>query len=508
MKTSTLGRRALLKVAGFGAAAAAFGACHDDDDNPTKIGEVLDASPSTWDELRRKLRGDLVLPGDARYDTVRRAHNTLFDTQLPAAVAECVAPSDVQACIEAARRNEVRVAARSGGHSFGGYSTAPGSLVVDLHRLSNVVIDSPDTVIVAAGAQLIDVYAKLAEAGRCLPSGSCATVGISGITLGGGLGALTRKYGLTCDALLSADIVLADGSRRTVSPRADEDLYWALRGGGGGNFGIVTSFTFRTQPAPPVLTVFGVSFPRGSAVDVLGAWQFWYAAVPKELWSNCIVSGGAGNPAGIYVGGCFVGSASDLAPHIDNLIQRAGVQPSSRSATEKGYMDTMMYFAGCPTLTVEQCHLRGESDAGGGQLDRATFVGSSRVIAQWADSQKVADVMRDQVTLNLLIDGLGGAVQNLAPHATAFPHRQALATVQVYRGATAENRAESEQAVAHVQSALVDAVGFGAYVNYIDPRMADWGQAYYGANLARLQQVAKVYDADKFFDFPQSIHRT
>ncbi|WP_394843567.1 FAD-binding oxidoreductase [Pendulispora brunnea] len=506
MKTSTLGRRALLKVAGFGAAAAAFGACHDDDEQPPQPGGTLDGSTTDWDELRRKLRGDLVLPGDARYDTVRRAYNTLFDTQLPAAVAECVAPSDVQACIEAARRNEVRVAARSGGHSYGGYSTAPGSLVVDLRRLSNVVIDSPETVIVGAGAQLIDIYAALAAAGRCLPSGSCSTVGISGITLGGGLGVLTRKYGLTCDALLSADIVLDDGSRRTVSARADEDLYWALRGGGGGNFGIVTSFTFRTQPAPQVLTVFELPFPRGSAVEVLGAWQSWYADVPNELWSNCVVSGGSGNPAGIFVGGCFVGNSADLTPHLDALIQRAGVQPSSRSVTEKGYMDTMLYFAGCRNLTVEQCHLRGESDAGGGQLDRATFVGSSRV-TRGVNAQKVADLMRDQVTLNLLIDGLGGAVGNIPSHATAFPHRQALATIQIYRGASAENRTESEQAVAHVQSALVDIAGFGAYVNYIDPRMADWGPAYYGPNLARLQQVARVYDPDKFFDFPQSIHK-
>ena len=418
-----------------------------------------------------------------------------------------MAPSDVQACIEAARRNGARVAARSGGHSYGGYSTADGTLVVDLRRLSNVVIDSPDTVIVGAGAQLIDVYAALAAAGRCLPSGSCPTVGISGITLGGGMGVLTRKYGLTCDSLLSANVVLADSTLRTVSHRADEGLYWALRGGGGGNFGITTSFTFRTQPAPDVLTVFGLSFPAGSAPDVLGAWQPWQENRPKELWSNCVVSGGSGKPPGIFVGGCFVGGSSALSPHLDELVQNAGVQPSSRTATEKGYMDAMMYFAGCTTGTVEQCHLRGESDAGAGQLDRATFVGSSRMMMHFADTQQIADLMRDQVTLNLLIDGLGGAVYDLGPDETAFPHRRALASIQVYRGATPENRTESEQAVAHVQSTLADLVGYSAYVNYIDPRMADWGSAYYGTNLARLQQVIKVYDPDKFFDFPQSIHR-
>lgn len=148
------------------------------------------------------------------------------------------------------------------------------------------------TPLVVQPARPTGVY-QAGRAGRCLPAGSCPTVGIAGLTLGGGIGVLARKYGMTCDHLVSARVVTAGGKLRTVSADSEPDLFWALRGGGGGNFGVVTSFTFRTDPAPPAVTVFSLHFPAGSANDVLDAWQRWLPEAPPELWANVVLSGGS-----------------------------------------------------------------------------------------------------------------------------------------------------------------------------------------------------------------------
>src|SRR5207247_6096094 len=152
-----------------------------------------------------------------------------------------------------ARRHALRIVARSGGHSYGGYSTTPG-VVVDVSRLKAVALDRHGRAVVGAGARLIDVYETLAQHGRTVPAGSCPSVGIAGLALGGGVGFAARKFGLTCDNLLQATIVTASGRALVCNAHEHADLYWALRGGGGGNFGIVTRLVFRTHPVANVAT--------------------------------------------------------------------------------------------------------------------------------------------------------------------------------------------------------------------------------------------------------------
>jgi FAD binding domain/Berberine and berberine like len=487
-------RRGFLRLAGLGAVVGAAAACT----TPGTPGPVPGGGSSTatpppttarpsgppdWAGLRSKLAGELVLPGDGGYDAARAPFNALYADRRPAAVARCASPSDVQACVETARNSGIAIAARSGGHSYAGYSTPENGLVVDLSRMSGVDVKADGTAVVQSGTRLIDVYTALAAQGRALPAGSCPTVGIAGLTLGGGQGVLTRLHGLTCDKLRSADVVLADS---TAAP-ADGELLWSLRGGGGGNLAIVTAFTFDTVPAPDT-TVFALRFPAGSVPAVLGAWQEWIAAAPDELWSNCVIS--AGSPPGCRVGGCFVGPGSALNPLVDDLVKRAGVAPSSRAVTGKGYLDAMRYFAGCSTKSVDQCRAAALT----------AFVGSSRMLeAPLRDPGAVAALVDGRTGIDLLFDSLGGAVGRVAPDATAYPHRGAIATIQVYasgsdRGPTAE-----------VQSGLAAIAGHGAYVNYIDPGQADWAQAYYGANLARLRAAAKRYDPDGVFRFAQGL---
>ncbi|GAA4540610.1 FAD-binding oxidoreductase [Amycolatopsis samaneae] len=430
--------------------------------------------------MRGKLSGGLVLPGDGGFDTAKRGYNPLFDGHTPAAVVKCVSAEDVQACVTAAARR-LPIAARGGGHSYAGYSVPDRGLVLDLGKMSTVDVQG-DRVVVGAGARLKDVYAALGRAGRSLPAGSCPSVGIAGLTLGGGIGVLTRKYGLTCDHLESARIVTADGKLRTASAQSEQDLFWALRGGGGGNFGVVTSFTFRTDPAPSV-TTFSLKFPSGAADDVLNAWQSWVSAAPRELWSTLTISGGS--PVQCRVGGCYVGGSAALAPLLNDLVSRSGATPTSRSARGMGYAAAMDYFSGSE--------------------DRESFVASSRIITEPVDGGKITELASGRSGTDLLIDSLGGAVSDVAPTETAFWHRKAIASVQVYARATAGNRDAVTRSVGEVVAGLATAGARGGYVNYIDPDLPDWATAYYGDNAARLKQVAKTYDPDGVFRFAQGV---
>ena len=506
----TISRRTFFSVLGAGATVGLAAACSGDPAaGPTSTSPVAGSTtsappPSTpsgppdWAALRARVSGGLLLPGDSGYDVAKRGFNPLFDGHKPAAVAKCAKPEDVQACIEAARGRGVPIAARSGGHSYVGYSTPDGGLVVDLRGMSGVQVQPDGSAVVGAGARLIDVYAGLADSGRLLPAGSCPTVGIGGLTLGGGIGVLSRKYGLTCDRLTSAQVVTADGRLITASEESEPDLFWALRGGGGGNFGIVTSFTFRTEAAPQ-LTVFQLRFAGGATADVLGGWQEWLPGAPAEVWSNCVISGGA-TPTS-RIGGCFVGSPGGLNPLLDRLIGKIGSQPSSRSVQAKGFLDAMKYMAGCSSRSTTQCH----PDFEGGQLQREAFVASSRILDGPADPAAVVKLMAGRSGMDLLLDSLGGEVSTVESSATAFPHRTALASAQIYVGTSSSEQQRSTTSLAEVRDGLGAIAGPHGYVNYIDPDLKDWGSAYYGANLGRLKDVAKHYDPDGVFAFAQSV---
>ncbi|MFF7244604.1 FAD-binding oxidoreductase [Embleya sp. NPDC008237] len=510
----TIDRRAFLTALGVGGAMAVTGAAaagttrgagpvfggRPVPGDPGRRVSVAVVEPPDWSALKARLDGRLLLPQDQGYGVARLGYNELYDDQLPAAVARCTSAADVQSCLDAARGHGVPITARSGGHSYLGYSVPDGGLVMDLRPMAQVRVQPDGTVQVGAGARLIEVYAALAQAGRLMPAGSCPTVGVGGLALGGGIGVLTRKYGLTCDRLVSAEVVTADARVLTASECSEPDLYWALRGGGGGNFGVVTRFTFSTEPAP-ALTVFSLRFPAAATASVIGAWQQWIADAPPELWSNCVVSGGT--PPTCRVGGCHVGTADGLNPLLDRLIAAASTQPTSRSVQAKSYLDAMKYMAGCANDTIAQCHPTFE----GGRLPRSSFVAVSRVLPAPLDAQRMVQLMAGRTGMDLLLDSMGGAVARLAPDATAFPHRSALATAQIYASTTPAGQAEATAAVDAVRDGLEALGATGAYVNYIDANLPDWGTAYYGGNLTRLKAVSQQYDPDEVFSFPQSVAR-
>lgn len=465
-------------------------------------------APPDWSALGRALKGTLVRPTDPDYDRVHVLYNTRFDAVRPRAVARCTSSADVRECVLFARRSGVPLALRSGGHSYGGYSTGRG-LVLDTRPMNTVDVGARD-VRIGAGAQLIDVYAALAAHGVGVAAGSCPSVGITGLTLAGGLGVLTRAWGLTIDSLIAAEIVTADGAVRTCDERREADLFWALRGGGGGSFGVVTSLTLRTRPIARMALGF-LRWDAAHARDVLRAWQEWIAAGPDELWSNVHLN--ASTTAEVGVHATLLGEQARLATALDALTRAVGAAPTYREVGVLPYPDAMILEAGCVGRTVEQCHLK--ADTAEGALDRETYAATS-VVAEQALSDASLDALlavlkhpASDAPRAVIIDALGGAVAKVPPDATAFPHRRAFASIQILTSwDTATPAAVSDPARAWLRSyagALRSTVGGAAYVGYIDPGLADWHAAYWGANYARLQQVKAAYDPDNVFTFAQAI---
>jgi FAD/FMN-containing dehydrogenase len=233
------------------------------------------------DEFRAAFRGELIEPGDAGYDDARAVYNGMIDRH-PRLIARCVDTADVIAAVNLARESGTLLAVRGGGHNAGGLGVWDDALVVDLSAMRSVHVDPAEaTVRVEGGATWGDVDHATHPFGLAVPSGFISTTGVGGLTLGGGLGYLTRQYGFTVDSLLSADLVLADGSFVTASNDEHPDLFWAIRGGGG-NFGAVTSFQFRGRP---VRNVVGgpTLFPLDRAAEILRFWDRFIAEAPEDI---------------------------------------------------------------------------------------------------------------------------------------------------------------------------------------------------------------------------------
>ncbi|WHT16211.1 FAD-binding oxidoreductase [Crossiella sp. CA-258035] len=438
-----------------------------------------------------------IRPGDAGYAEAKLGYFPIYDHQRPSAIAKVTSVADVQRCVETARQTGSRIAARCGGHSYPGYSTADGAIVVDVRGLNRIQLHPDGTVDVDAGVLLMDLYLALAAAGRMLPAGTCPTVGIAGLTLGGGIGMTGRQFGLTCDRLTKLEIVTPDGVHRTVSPAQHPDLFWALRGGGGGNFGIVTRFTFRTEPARE-LTTFSLKFAPAALPALLHAWPQWQASAPWAMTTSFGVSGGpASSPS---LNGCFVGSPQECKPLVDDLIRRIGSPPTSRRETPKTYLAAMEEYAWCST--ADNSCKPGWGGGTGGQK-RGEYVATSRMLFRpVADPEALAAVFRNTPNSYNMIDSVGGAIAK-GP-ASAYPHRQAIASIQVECFLT-DGEAAARRAMGAARDELGRMYGEHGYVNYLDPRMPNWQRAYYGGNLSRLQSVARRYDPDRVFAFPQGL---
>ncbi len=484
--------------------------------NPTAAAAADPPTAADWRGLRAQLSGSLVLPSDPGYRTARELFDPEFDRIRPQAVAYCRAAADLQRGIAFARAHGLPLALRSGGHSYAGYSTTTG-LVLDVSMMNQVTPDpATETATVGAGTLQVDLYAKLASAGRFVPGASCATVGIGGLAQGGGIGVLDRQFGLTLDNVASLQIVTADGELRRCDATHNADLFWACRGGGGGNFGAVTSFAFHTHPIAE-LSMCYLTWDWGAASQVLPAWLSWAPQAPDALWSNCVLAGGSayGSPS-LAISGVYVGTEKALSTLLSPFERAVGAAPASRSVWRSGFLDAMLSEAGCHGLSVRQCHQRGQGQ--GGILPRQAFAAKSDFLAAPLGARGVAALLDGMEAHGrtyglpggaVIMDASGGVVNRVAADATAYVHRNDLCSVQYFTAWVKDASAATVRAnrawLTAIHTAMRPYVSGYAYQNYIDPELADWQHAYYGANIARLVAVKRKYDPDNVFRFAQSI---
>ena len=454
-------------------------------------------------ELRRAVRGPVSTPGGS----ARLLYNERYDGIKPLAVLVAADAGDVQEAVRWAARHDVPISARSGGHGYAGYASVRGGLVVDLRRLDGISVNrGAGRATIGPGTQLIDVYGRLARAGATIPAGSCPSVAVGGHALGGGMGLAGRRFGLTCDNVTALRIVTADGRLLRCDADTNSDLYWACRGGGGGNFGIVTSFQLRTHAAGNASWFF-VRWPWASAGAALAAWQALAPDTTSRLTSILSLSTGGGGPTVTALGQYF-GSEAELRRLVRPLTAVGGAQLSSGTS---GYFALQKRWAGCADRSTAACHTAGT--APGGRLPRARFAAKSDYVAAPLSSAGRAafvDAIERRQRQGggsgaLLLDAYGGAINRVAADATAFVHRDVMFGIQelAYFGSGGRSAAQSWLQSTH--RALAPFTTGAGYQNYIDPTLANWREAYYGANYARLVEVKRRYDPDRVFSFAQAI---
>ncbi|MGV9317165.1 FAD-binding oxidoreductase [Streptomyces sp. NPDC003691] len=470
-----------------------------------------------WGTLGSLIRGDLVLPGAGAYDTARQLQLAEYDTVRPGAIAYCAAESDVRACLAFAREHGVHAVARSGGHSFAGWSTTPG-LVVDLSRMDHVVATGP-TVRIGPGAQSVDVVDALAPHGLQVATGICPSVCAGGYLSGGGNGWQARKYGVASDRLVSARVVLADGRAVRCSAEEEPELFWALRGGGGGNFGVVTDFEVRPTQVP-LMTNFTVMWGWDQALDVLTQWPRWIAAAPREICAEVGVFLPDADPSAVpmvMMIGAYLGPRAEAEKALSGLFAAPGAAPQLPGVQDElPYADAMMQLFRTEGMSPRQRRRVGDNPEA--QLPRQGFIrerhrllGAPLPDTALADALAAFDADRRAGELRYFAyHALGGAINDLAPDATAYVHRDTELLAKFALSGDHPPAGEEAEAAARAWVDrgfdIIDPHSNGhCYVNTPDPDLADWRHAYHGTNYARLTEVKKAYDPDNQFRFPQSI---
>jgi FAD/FMN-containing dehydrogenase len=437
-----------------------------------------DPQPSGWNDLSAAIGGRVLTAGDdAQFGAAKQVFNTNYNGSTPAAVVVPTSAADVGKAMTFAAAHNLKVAPRSGGHSYVGASTANGTMVLDLRELpGDITYDQASgSVTVTPATSAYAVHQALAGPGRGIPTGTCPSVGIAGLALGGGLGADSRHAGLTCDALRSATVVLPGGKAVTASATNNPDLFWALRGGGGGNFGVVTSLTFATFPTGE-LDVVNLTFPPESVAQVLLGWQRWLQAADRRAWALAdIATGPPGGPPRILAT-CPVGSGNNVA---EAIVSAVGMQPTGTEQHTFNRMDLVDHLA-----------------VGNLNPSPLGYVGGSDVLATItpAATQGIAKAFdafpRDAGRAMVIMHDLGGALASVAPEASAFPWRRQSALIQWY----VETSGPPSGAVNWLNTAhqAVQAASVGGYVNYIEANQP--AARYFGPNLSRLTAVRQKYD--------------
>jgi FAD/FMN-containing dehydrogenase len=439
-----------------------------------------------------ELTGRVVRPSDVDYSTARANHNHRLDFR-PAAIVFAANANDVSNAVLYANAHHLPLSVRGGvGHDYEGFSLNDGGIVVDLRAMQGVTFDAVTArATVGPGTDLGTVYESLGAHGHTLPGGTCRSVGIAGITTGGGFGILSRTHGMLCDRL--ERVVLIDARGRVRDSATDPfgaDLLWASRGGGGGNYGIVTSLEFAAVPAPDrmVTTTYSWEWTFANVREVTRRWLAWAPNAPRAIFSTLALtaaSSGFFNAIGISLG-----PRDDLEAEMSAAFDGSGVFDKQTGVAS--YLDTMRLF--------------GDSGSSATSFKAKSSFGREPLPARALDA--LASSLADGPGPNdaVIFDSFGGAIGDLAPDATAFVHRDARYIMQYMTFWDEDAQGAAKVAWLRALYAAVDPSTAGSsYRNYCDLDLVDWPTRYYGTNYARLQRIKRRFDPAERFRYPQSI---
>jgi len=453
---------------------------------------TVGAKPKPYADLAERLRGSLITPGDAGYEEGRKVFNGMIDRR-PAAIAQCTGAADVMDVIRYAREHDIPVSVRGGGHNVAGKAVKNGALLIDLGPMHGVRADPlAQRARAQAGARLGALDRETLAVGFVTPSGTVSDTGIAGLTLGGGFGWLQRKYGMTIDNLVSADVVTADGEFLIASETEHPDLFWALRGGGG-NFGVVTSFEYRTYEVEPTIGGLAV-YPGEKLKDLLNFYRDFTAGAPDSVMTMAgamLGIPGTSTEGGIaaWIGVCHSGDISEGERLLKPIKDFGTAVIDTIAPMPFGAIQTM-FDAGSPP--------------GMRHYWRSSFVRelSDDLIETMVES---APGLPPPGSI-MFLEHMGGAIGRVGPTDTAFSYRDAQHNVSIL--GTWLNADEDEANIAWTRSngdALKKFGTGGGYVNY----MADEGEAAvraaYEVNLERLIEVKRKYDPTNVFSANQNI---
>jgi FAD/FMN-containing dehydrogenase len=457
---------------------------------------------SEIEQLRVGMRGRLLKPGEPDYDKARVVFNGMFDRR-PALIARCRGVADVIDAVRFARRHYLLTAVRAGGHSVAGHSTCDSGLVIDVSNMNSVTVDRNRRIArVEGGAVWGDVDRETQAYGLATPGGIVSHTGVAGLTLNGGIGWLRNKYGLTCDNLVSAEVVTADGDVLSANPEENADLLWGLRGGGG-NFGIVTSFEFALHPVGPLVAAVFAFYPIAATRDILKRWREWVASAPDEASTEIVTwtaPAAASLPPAVHdqavviAAGVCAGDAREglrvlqpLRQFGEPLGEIAGAIPYRlvQSAFDASLPNNGKVFAYWKSLYL--------SDLTDGAID---------IMADRAQNRSSPSTM-------VFVQHLGGAVRRVLPNDTAVPTRHA-AYVMNFMGDWRDPR-ETPHHVAWVREAwkrLAPLSTGAVYLNYVGHEEKDADalvRSAFGSNFDRLADIKRKYDPTNFFRLNQNI---
>jgi FAD/FMN-containing dehydrogenase len=449
----------------------------------------LAALNAAVEAARGRFTGELLRPGDPTYDEARRVHNGLIDKR-PALIARCRGAADVKDSVELSRRLGLEVAVRGGGHNPAGRATVDDGLMIDLSPMRGVLVNPRARTVRAQGGCTWTGFNRETQLhGLATTGGTVSTTGIAGLTLGGGLGWLMGKYGLAADNLVSAEMVLADGRVTTATAEESPDLFWAIRGGGG-NFGIATSFEYRLHEVGPTITGGPVMHPVDRARDVLRFYREFTSTMPDEM----------GMVAGLFHGPDGTALAAIVVSHCGPLAQG---EPATRPV--KAFGAPLVDGVGPIAYSDLNSLLDSAFPKGALNYWKSTFLEG---LSDDAVDTVIQCFGRCPSPMGgLYLERIAGAVARVPVAATAFPHRTTGYNFLLVNQWT--DPAETETCLRWGRETYDSMTPFraaGRYVNYLDKDDgSDAVAAAYGPNFPRLRQVKRKYDPDNWFHLNQNI---